>query len=266
MSLIQEALKRQQQESEEGQPSQPPTAVASESPVTKSMPVMSGSVLTDESTTLPVGRPPARPPLPPGSRAASSPWLKIGGLALAIIVILAVGWLIATQWSFKTQRAITPSPPADQPADQPAVSTTVAEVPAPQDEPVPAEGLDTIEPTPEPQPPAEAVDVPLVTPAVVSVDPAPEDEELVAVAPRPPAKPPVVVETAIPAPLAWPSLKLTGILTSPGAGESAALINNQLLIVGGQLNGVTLVEIRVDGVTLQYGGETKLLKVGGVLY
>jgi hypothetical protein len=64
----------------------------------------------------------------------------------------------------------------------------------------------------------------------------------------------------------WPNLKLTGMLSNMGADRGAAFINKQMVFVGGQIDGVTLVEIRADGVLLKYGEETKTLKMGGVVY
>lgn len=81
----------------------------------------------------------------------------------------------------------------------------------------------------------------------------------------PPAEKPATRKTPPVSPQ-WPSLKLTGMLSNVNAGEGAARINKQMVFVGGQIEGVTLVEIRSDGVLLKYGKETRFLKMGGVAY
>ena len=81
----------------------------------------------------------------------------------------------------------------------------------------------------------------------------------------PPAAKPATIKTPAVTPQ-WPSLKLTGLLNNVGADKGTAFINKQMIFVGGQIEGVTLVEIRSDGVLLKYGGETKFLKMGGVVY
>ena len=260
MSLIQEALKRQQQESEGGMTSEPPSSSMPEPPVTEAMPVMATPAPPAETPDLPAMPQPAVPPPPPRSRASSSPWFKIGGLFVAIVVILFVGGLIAAKWYFKTALEKTVSIPAVQPvAPVPGSGTPVT-----QAEPVAAQEVEVVEPQPVvSKTPGQVEDVPMLPP---SVEPAPLDQEDAEIAKLPPAPPPAVPVPVALAPVAWPPLKLTGILSNPGAGEGAAIINNQMLSVGGQIDGVTLVEIRADGVMLKFGEETKFLKIGGVLY
>jgi len=151
-------------------------------------------------------------------------------------------------------------------------------MPIPETEPDKSQGTKPVVPQPAPKPssptaalpklPASQVAVPTVPLTPASMDPLPSMPPVSKTAGG--ADSPVVKksseEKAPPVPLQWPTLKLTGLLSSLNAGEGAARINNQMVFIGGQIEGVTLMEIRSDGVYLRYGDETRFLKVGGVLY
>ncbi len=63
-------------------------------------------------------------------------------------------------------------------------------------------------------------------------------------------------------PVYWPKLKLSAIVRNT-QGKSAAILNNNLVDIGAEINGVTLLEILPNGdVRLQCGHETMLLRVG----
>jgi len=64
----------------------------------------------------------------------------------------------------------------------------------------------------------------------------------------------------------WPALKLTGILRGSGPAESTALINGKMISAGQTIDGVTIVEIQADGVLLKYGAENRFLRVGTTSY
>jgi hypothetical protein len=58
----------------------------------------------------------------------------------------------------------------------------------------------------------------------------------------------------------WPLLSLSGIV---GRGENgAAIISGRVLGVGETIDGVELIRIERQGVTLKYEGRTRFLKVG----
>ncbi len=57
----------------------------------------------------------------------------------------------------------------------------------------------------------------------------------------------------------WPKLKLTGFGIPSNSKIGFAIINGKHLIVGGTINGATLVEILDHGVLVEYKGETKTL-------
>ncbi len=67
-------------------------------------------------------------------------------------------------------------------------------------------------------------------------------------------------------PLIWPDLKLSGVLKGISQKQGAARINGKMVFIGDEIEGVTLLEIKDNGVILKYGNETKFLKVGGILY
>lgn len=68
-----------------------------------------------------------------------------------------------------------------------------------------------------------------------------------------------------PAPVAWPRLKLSAIFSNMGSGRAGARLNNRLILLGDQIEGVTIVEIHPDSVVLKCGDETRLLKMGATI-
>ncbi|MDP2991332.1 MAG: hypothetical protein Q8O57_12305, partial [Kiritimatiellota bacterium] len=66
-------------------------------------------------------------------------------------------------------------------------------------------------------------------------------------------------------PVVWPRLKLSAVFSNMGSGQSGARLNNRLILLGDQIDGVTLVEIRRDSVVLKCGKETRSLKMGMTL-
>jgi len=59
----------------------------------------------------------------------------------------------------------------------------------------------------------------------------------------------------------WPKLKLAGFGTPSGGEVGFAIINGKHIVVGGTVNGATLVKILEYGVLLEYKGETKTIIV-----
>ncbi|MBU4201273.1 MAG: hypothetical protein L6455_09650 [Kiritimatiellae bacterium] len=257
MSLIQEALKRQQQEFGGGKTPEASPVVNAEPPVTETMPVMDTPLSTAE-TQAPALPPPVFPPPPPVSPRSFRPGLKISGIVATGLVILVVGGFMAAKWTLKMVRK-TAIPVL---AAQPMTVSPGSVMP-------PANGKDSENSAPQtasgPKPPVSIPALPPARSSQISVSSEPQVSDTVGrtdVLPREKAP----LEKAPTVPLQWPTLKLTGILASLSAGEGSACINNQIISIGGQIEDVTLVEIRSDGVLLKYGGETKFLKMGGILY
>lgn len=267
MSLIQDALKRQQNEYGDGKTPKVPPPTVSELPVTETMPVMEppapATVPPAPATEPPV--PPPMPLHPPLSAKSTKPWKMIGGIAAIAIVVLAAGGIIVT-WLLKMAREKTIAALVAQTE----IPDAGVSLPTPGAVPDKVQDAKPVVPPPAPKTelplsPASVPPVPVTTVSeepVSSLVPASEtaNEQDVPLARKsPPVKSP-------PVPLQWPALKLTGILSSASDGEGAARINNQMVFIGGQIEGVTLVEIRADGVYLKYGKETRFLKMGGALY
>lgn len=59
----------------------------------------------------------------------------------------------------------------------------------------------------------------------------------------------------------WPAIKL-GSLARAGGGKSSAILNGKLVLVGDEIEGVTLVEVAANGVTLDLKGQRLFLKIG----
>lgn len=268
MSLIQDALRRQQEEFEDGVTRKTPTTI-SEPPVTETMPVMGRPAPT---ASTPVTAPtPVPPPPPPRYLKASKAWLSMAGIGGIIVIALVAGGIVV-KWTLLTvrknmdmvQRVSRQVPSGSQPqgpqaGEVPQVATPVsgkATEPVAGVEPVPSKSK-------APSAPAAVPDTAAPQGAVSPVPVAAASPEF-QVAPMGSEVPGKAV--TVPPPLQWPVLKLTGVLSSWGVGEGAARINNQMVFVGGQIEGVTLIEVRQDGVLLKYGEETKFLKMGGVLY
>ncbi|MBU0713920.1 MAG: hypothetical protein KJ964_01020 [Verrucomicrobia bacterium] len=72
-------------------------------------------------------------------------------------------------------------------------------------------------------------------------------------------------EGALLKPVVWPRLKLSAIFSNVGSGRAGARLNNRLILLGDQIDGVTLIEIRRDSVVLKCGKETRSLKMGMTL-
>ncbi|OGV64257.1 MAG: hypothetical protein A2498_05340 [Lentisphaerae bacterium RIFOXYC12_FULL_60_16] len=254
MSLIQEALKRQQQEAEGKrqtpvqavppvqEPAMPPPAPAPKMappppPVAPATPPAPAPEPPVKRSLKPQAPPPPPPPLPETVAAAApatdsmAPHKALPQLAIMIglIVILAgiagAGiWFLVKQFTSPGVPTTTETPPVE--------STPVVAAPDPVTTPDPVAvtaPTTTIPPTP------------LVTPPVIPVTP-------VAVqAPR--------VVTV------WPSISLSGI--AGGGKTGSAILNGDIIGVGETISGVRLLEIRNRGVELEYKGERRFILVGG---
>ena len=255
MSLIQEALRRQQEDMDDNSGATPPPAeplVPAPSPqeaptIAKKAPIDIAPPDLDTSAPPPVQEPPAieaeEPPPPPPEAmedaasdnttpavpAKDKPGMKVALLVGGVIICLALGiWAI----TFAVKTWMAPSP-------------VVAEEPA-----------DPVQPEPAP---TDVVEVP----AVVAGDPAP----VVEVPTIPDTPDPVVVEVPEPPtviekePIIWPLLILNG-LVGKGA-QGAIMVNNEIIGVDETIEEVRVVSISKQGATLEYQGEKKFVKVGG---
>lgn len=259
MSLIQEALRRQQEDMDEnaGVPAAPGTpAVPAPDPksapkIARKAPVEIAPPDMDTSAPPPVQEPPkleeeapppedavadsaesgdgAPPPVPNAAAKEGKPGMKLALIALGAILCLAVGVWVVT---FAIQKFMTP---------------TTTETPA---DPAPAGGSNTTAPTA----PIAIPDDP--TPA----EPTPTEPEPVVATP-PPVATPAEPTPALKEPTIWPILVING-LVGKGA-QGAVMINSQIIGVDETIEGVRVVSIDKQGCKLEYEGETKSIKVGG---
>ncbi|MBI2441871.1 MAG: hypothetical protein HYV35_10935 [Lentisphaerae bacterium] len=228
MSLIQDALKRQQQEAEGGGPK-----AAASAPPDESAPA-----IVPESMPAP-----ARPEPQATEAAVFEPEIhRKSGKQIALIILscLLIVWgsfFLAGLYlkMYLKSLAQLPLPGLFQPSLQ--QSSPLGEsfqLPAELPEPVITPAADS-------------------APAIAGEDETKPDAQELPVA-------------TLPAPGVWPRLKLSAVFSDLGSGQAGARLNNRLVLLGGKIDGVTLVEIRSDGVMLKSGSAVRFLKMGATLH
>jgi hypothetical protein len=285
MSLIQEALRRQKEETEgKTSPAQETATPASPPPP-----------LRLHDTPPPPS--PATPPPPDTAPSAAATahdgtqetahtrpaWTSVLGIAIVVLILLAgSAWLLSfayQQWRVAhgggEAPTVTVSPPAAAVPRRPSAPPSVEPpVPTPT---VAAEPPAVTAPTSTATVAASTAIVATST-AIVAVVPAPSPlPPPVAAATVPVASttaPPVVASTPATAsatqavqtapqpklPVEWPLLALKGVI-GRGAGGSA-IINDQVVAVNEAVDGVVVMAVKNQGVELEYKGEKRFLKVG----
>jgi hypothetical protein len=282
MSLIQEALKRQQAETEGTQPPETTTAIpvstepiaAPELPSIKAAPT---AATPPSAASIPAATP-VPPPISEPTRETPPPTVDkveapvtvesdskssngipgvIGVILLIILLVGAVTWAIMYGLNAASMKS---------------KSTTIATV----ESPVTGEALTVTEPI-DVQPKAETPTVVenSVEPAITEHDPSPREPEVSAATEQPaqtesvptvteaPEALPPTTPTVVtpPTPKAqWPALKLSGIVG--GGHGGAAIINGKILGVNETVEGVRVLRIEQKGAVLEYKNEKRFLKVG----
>lgn len=258
MSLIQDALKRQQEESEKNRV---PPAVA---PGTSSPPPSVPDTMPVSLRPQPVDQPlPAPLPetLPADTGKPGKSWKQIAGIIIFCILIVWGGGLLAVfVMKQSAQRSLDTLIPG---------LTTGRIVPNNKPSAPSVSQPDTAMPEPAVIPPPErsSAPIPWISPAAATAPALGDEEEEsedVALPSVNIQELPVAVPKA--APVVWPRLKLSAIFSHIGHGRAGARLNNRLILLHDQIEGVTLVEIRHDSVILKCGQETRLLKMGMTLY
>jgi len=243
MSLIQEALRRQQEEfGDEGKPSsgaQPAPAAPEQQPT----PTPAAKPAQQPLAPAPAshrGMPaPATPPLATAAPKRKVPVLT-GALGIMLFLLLLVGatvLLVAL-----VQRQMTPKKaPPEQVTQPPPASVT----------PAGGGGQPAQTQPQQPAPPAQ----PAPGPAVSAQDqPSP--------APPSPRQPDSRALRPSETKLQWPKLRLSGIMTKMGSKGSCAILNGRFIGLGESILGARLLEIQADTVFLQFKSEVLRLKVG----
>lgn len=220
MSLIEEALRKQREETEQ----------------------------TGQSAAIPPPLPhdPAPESIEGTAAAPRRPWAMLTGLILIGILSLAfILWLLffgLHLWQKTPDPANTPVIAAVPKA--PSIPSAPPD-PPPKLEPV------VVTNTPPVIPPIAPVTNAVVMPVITTVPPAP----LV-------TNPPAVNIVKEILPVIWPKLLVTGIIGRKG-GQSAVIINGQMLSPGDSLEGVKIEGIEKQRAKLVFQGEIKLLAAGG---
>lgn len=272
MSLIQDALKRQQEENNDGAvgsspaPLAMPVASAPESePPAESAPAVSRPALqarAPQSAPEAGGQsgPRFTPPQPLARESGTAPWKKIGGI---FIFCCLLAWMIVLAISFAQK--FSGAEPLFAPGK--IIARVKEQIPVP--EKLPGLAADAgVPPQPAVVPPP-VVETPLPPAMPPSVNNAQHDVPPLPpadAAPEPVEPAPVLAGAAQPSmPVTWPRLKLSAVFRNVQSGQGGARLNDRMVPVGGEIDGVILKEVRADGVVLQCGAETRFLKVGTAL-
>ncbi len=220
MSLIEEALRKQREETE-----QPGHSGATPPPIPHdSIPESTGE-----------------------AAVARRPWaMLIGLIVLGILSLAFILWLLffgLHLWQKKPAPVPVPTP----------VATALKAPAAPSPDPAPA-------------PKSEPVVVPVTNtpPAIPPVAPVTNAAAIPITPPAPLVVPQPTGSTAkVAMPVLWPKLVVTGIIGRNKGGQSAVIINGQMLSPGDSLEGVKVEGIEKQRAKLVFQGEVKLLSVGG---
>lgn len=265
MSLIEEALRKQREETERTQPA-PAAEPAAESAATP---------------------PPAPSAPPPAAEPVQRNWPLLVGIGVALmIVVLALLWMMIFGLKLfgikPTPGATAAAAPRSAPAvpTQAVVAATAPAVPtavtsatvaaaatpvvttpaAPAATTTTAANVTEAEPVPPPAAAAASPEVPAAPPAAPAVSATPVAPATTAAPAAPSASPTNAVSAK--APVVWPRLAVSGVIGSTKAGRGTVLINNQMVAVGESIEGAKVLAVTKQGVTLTYSGETRTLSVG----
>lgn len=298
MSLIQDALKRQRDESgddndgrEQSQPAPAPEITQKDQTKTDKEGASAGPQPGSAPAPVAEKATPDEQVHAPEEKPGRKVWLTIAGIIVFILVIIiGVIYLVSVTFSRIGKKRVQKVLPASTEEVQPAERLPSDQVVLPERRPSlravgpsgPEAGLASVpsqvaeekpsEPDlPSVQPPKStpvADSAPALQPKMVLEEravskPSAEPVQTTPTSAKIASEPPVVEPTP---PMEWPRLKLTGVLSGLGQGKNAAMINNQMIIEDSRIEGVTVLEVQADGVLLKYGNETRFLRMGASLY
>lgn len=272
MSVIQEALRRKmaEQRAREAAEGKEPEADAELSPATYVPPAL--------GTRSHRPRPPAdAAPSYPG-RAQNEParqgpavtpiWIVVTLLAFAAVAVM---WL-QTQKDQQVRRDAPASYPAGSGAPQ--ATPLPPQTPVAPDSPVAAAPVPAAAASPAVETPPPPVPAVATAPVPAPVPAAPATAALPAEAP-PPAPQERAEAPATPRPRGatapkqatvtrddWPRIELMGVLAGNQHRKSTAILNGTLVMLDGQMDGVTLAEVTEDGVYLEFEGDRQFIRIG----
>jgi hypothetical protein len=116
------------------------------------------------------------------------------------------------------------------------------------------------EPVPPPAPAVASAEVPSSV-ANPAGEPAPASTPAVLETPATSATPAPELAPGQIGPDGWPVMALNAVMSLSDPAKSQAMLNNELLNVGDSVQGVKLIEIRENGVTLEFNGEQRFIKI-----
>lgn len=257
MSLIQEALKRKDDENS----GLPPKAI----PV---IPAAAAKAALKQSEI------PMNPSVPPIREKTSRAWpvLVISLLVIIVLALAAVGLLLYSARSFAQGGPQAANAAIENQAPPSAVSEPVP----PQVEPVmaaapepvraaPAPVLKSVAPVTEATPAAgPVVQAPAaVTPMVFSISTGVVKEGTTEKKPEPAEVSVVPVSRPVMSQSSWPTLKVVGVMTPRSATQAgAAIIDGNLVECGDEVRGVKVQGMDKSGVWFEFKSQTQFVRVG----
>lgn len=280
MSLLQEALKRKEEDESQHKPeTESAKNFPSASPAENANLSVVGQQAVELNTGNPLSSPPQSMPVAGQIQAAASQSIpRKASLLWIIVMIIAmfVGLTVTAGIAFLFYRASSPAKAKTvQQAEHVAKTAAVA-----AGETNISAGQLIAAPKPESAGISETTAQQSVAPVVKNEPTATIAQTQIVVVAHNAETNPVQQQSAgnaeskpTPAKLAffkpksgWPALKLTGILRGMGKTESTAFINGKMISAGQTIADVTIVEIQADGVILKYGNEKRFLRVGATSY
>jgi len=60
----------------------------------------------------------------------------------------------------------------------------------------------------------------------------------------------------------WPLVNVGGVIAGGSAGKNSAILNGDMIRVNRKIDGVLLVDVKDEGVTLEYGGDQRFVEIG----
>jgi len=270
-------LKRQQEESESSRvplktvatPSVPDAMPVLPSPESANRPLPPPSV-PDAMPVLPspelANRPLPVPPVDPEKPVQpGKSWKRIACIIIfCVLIAWSGGFVVVLILKQSAERTLLGAFMPDPTHGRVILGKASVQTPPPAAQP-PATAMSKPEVTPAPA--RVSVSKPWISPAAAAapafVDEGEDVEEDVALPSVNKQELPVIVPS--PVPVVWPQLKLSAIFSNVGSGQAGARLNNRLIFLGDQIEGVTLVEIHQDSVVLKCGAEVRFLKMGMTL-
>ncbi len=273
MSLIQEALKRQQEENKN--PSlvgQEPAYKSADVPVA---PARGSDAAQDERFSVPQEVPGSsdldQANQSQGSQKHRVRQAALGIIALVVIAVVAGTYLIKLSASSISRRQTDEQVSAGEVGKRPEVAPAKlvqAPIIAEQSEESSLEGLETTEVSSSP-PDVDGEHAAGGEPDLLAGPVVDEDEKTVepavSVVKISPSEEPTVEKPELAPPVRWPRLKLTAVLSGLEYGQNTALINGMMVSEGGRVDGVTLKSVEPDGAWLEFEYETRFLRMGASL-